>query len=195
MANTNNQYVFNCTLEGFIKIDEDGGKYNNRTFGYTIPEDVLKQVESDREELLKWAKSKVSGRSQEAMTPWDENGTCKYTYGAGDGSRKAKPSPVFVDTEGSPVGIEVLRDARKGTKVQLIVRQKPYAMGSNIGTSLQVIGVMIVELVTGNGAVDSGDLSVEDVASMFKPVAGFKQSAPAVRDATPSSVETDSYDF
>ena len=35
----------------------------------------------------------------------------------------------------TPVGIEVLRDARKGTKVQLIVRQKPYAMGSNIGTS------------------------------------------------------------
>ena len=190
-----NQYVFNCTLEGFVKIDEDGGKYNNRTFAYTIPSDVLSEVEADREELLKWAKSKVSGRSQEAMTPWDENGSCKYTYGAGDGSRKAKPSPVFVDTDGSPVGIEVLRDARKGTKVQLIVRQKPYAMGSNIGTSMQVVGVMIIELVTGNGAVDSGELSVEDVASLFKPVDGFKQSAPAVREVKEESAADDSYDF
>ena len=191
----NNQYVFNATLEGFVKIDEDGGKYNNRTFAYTIPAEVLSDVEADREELLKWAKSKVSGRSQEAMTPWDENGSCKYTYGAGDGSRKAKPSPVFVDTEGSPVGIEVLRDARKGTKVQLIVRQKPYAMGSNIGTSLQVVGVMIIELVSGNGAVDSGELSVEDVASLFKPVEGFKQSAPAVREVKEEATAEDSYDF
>ena len=64
-----NQYVFNCKLEGFIKIDEDGGQFNNRTFAYTIPADVLSEVENDREELLKWAKSKVSGRSQEALTP------------------------------------------------------------------------------------------------------------------------------
>ena len=190
-----NQYVFNCTLEGFVKIDEDGGKYNNRTFAYTIPSDVLKEVESDREELLKWAKSKVSGRSQEAMTPWDENGSCKYTYGAGDGSRKAKPAPVIVDTEGQPLDVAVLRDVRKGTKVQLIVRQKPYAMGTNIGTSMQVIGMMVIEMVTGNGAVDSGELSVEDVTSLFTATGGFKQSAPSVREAPAAAAETDSYDF
>ena len=40
-------------------------------------------------------------------------------------------------------------------------------MGPNVGTTMRVIGVQIVELVTGNGAVDSGDMSVEDVAAMF----------------------------
>ena len=54
---------------------------------------------------------------------------------------------------------------------------------------------MIIELVTGNGAVDSGELSVEDVASLFKPVDGFKQSAPAVREVKEESAADDSYDF
>ena len=184
-----NQYTFNC------KLDEDGGKFNNRTFAYTIPADVLSEVENDREELLKWAKSKVSGRSQEAMTPWDENGACKYTYGDGDGSRKAKPAPVIVDTEGNPVSIDVLRSVRGGTKVQLIVRQKPYAVGPNVGTTLQVLGMMIIELVANGGAVDSGDLSTDEVVAMFKPVAGFKQSTPAVREVKEEAAAGDSYDF
>ena len=92
-----NRYVFDTVLDGFVNVYEDSGKFNNRTFAYKFDAETLSQAEKDREELLKWAKSKVSGRSQEAMTPWDENGTCKYTYGAGDGSRKAKPAPVFVE--------------------------------------------------------------------------------------------------
>ena len=159
-----NRYKFQTALEGFVSVGEDSGKFNNRTFAYAIPHDTLTQVEADREELIKWARSKASGRVQEAMTPWDDAGVCKYTYGAGDGSRKPKPEPVFVDTTGDPISREVLKTVRKGTKVNLIVDQKPYAMGPNVGTSMRVIGVQIVELVTGNGAVDSGDLSVEDVA-------------------------------
>ena len=128
------------------------------------------------------------------MTPWDDAGVCKYTYGAGDGSRKAKPEPVFVDTNGDPIAKAVLMGVRKGTKVRLIVDQKPYAMGPNVGTSMRVIGVQIVELVSGNGAVDSGSLTTEDVASMFGKVDGFKADEPAVRDERP--VETaESYDF
>ena len=189
-----NRYKFPTTLEGFVSVGEDSGKFNNRTFAYRIPSDVLSNVEEDREELIKWAKSKASGRVQEAMTPWDENGVCKYTYGAGDGSRKPKPEPVFVDTTGNPVEKSVLLTVRKGTKVNLIVDQKPYAMGPNVGTSMRVIGVQIVELVTGNGAVDSGDLSVEDVAALFGSVDGFKADEPAVRDARPAATGDD-YDF
>ena len=33
------------------------------------------------------------------MTPWDDEGLCKYTYGTGDG-RKARPEPIFVDSDG-----------------------------------------------------------------------------------------------
>ena len=190
-----NRYKFATALEGFVSVGEDSGKFNNRTFAYSIPSDTLTQVEADREELIKWAKSKASGRVQEAMTPWDENGVCKYTYGAGDGSRKPKPEPIFVDTNGDPIDKSVLMTVRKGTKVNLIVDQKPYAMGPNVGTSMRVIGVQIVELVTGNGAVDSGDLSVEDVASMFGSVDGFKADSPAVRDARPAEATEDSYDF
>ena len=190
-----NRYKFATTLEGFVSVGEDSGKFNNRTFAYAIPHDTLTQVETDREELLQWAKSKATGRVQEAMTPWDDAGLCKYTYGAGDGSRKPKPEPVFVDTTGDPISREVLKTVRKGTKVNIIVDQKPYAMGPNVGTSMRVIGVQIVELVSGNGAVDSGDLSVEDVAALFGSVDGFKADEPAVRDARPAAATEDSYDF
>ena len=189
-----NRYKFATELTGFISVGEDSGKFNNRTFAYTIPADTLDQIETDREELLTWAKSKATGRVQIAMTPWDDAGVCKYTYGAGDGSRKAKPEPVFVDTSGDPIEKAVLMGVRKGTKVNIIVDQKPYAMGPNVGTSMRVIGVQIVELVSGNGAVDSGDMSVEDVAAMFGSVEGFKADSPAVRPAATASTE-DSYDF
>ena len=51
------------------------------------------------------------------------------------------------------------------------------------------------ELVSGNGAVDAGDLSVEDVAALFGSVDGFKADEPAVRDARPAATGEDSYDF
>ena len=190
-----NRYQFETTLQGFIAVYEDTGKFNNRTFAYVIPSSVLAQVESDREELITWAKTKATGRVQEAMTPWDESGLVKYTYGAGDGSRKAKPEPVFVDSTGVPIERAVLKDVRKGTKVNIIVDQKPYCMGSNVGTSMKVIGVQIIELATGNGAVDSGDLSVEEVAGMFGAVKGFSQADPAVRQTEEPVAAGDSYDF
>ena len=190
-----NRYKFATVLEGFVSVGEDSGKFNNRTFAYAIPHDTLTKVEEDRVELIKWAKSKASGRVQEAMTPWDDAGVCKYTYGAGDGSRKPKPEPIFVDSTGDPVDKSVLLSVRKGTKVNLIVDQKPYAMGPNVGTSMRVIGVQIIELATGNGAVDSGSLSVEDVAELFGSVDGFKASEPAVRKAEETVGDGESYDF
>lgn len=192
-----NRYKFATTLDGFINVYEDSGKFNNRGFSYMIPPETLEQVEADREELIKWAKSKSSGRVQVAMTPWDDAGICKYTYGAGDGSRKAKPEPVFVDSSGSPIEKNLLRDVRKGTQVNLIVDQKPYAMGPNVGTSMRVIGVQIVKMVTGNGAVDSGVLDAESVAELFGEVPGYKQGDPAVRqeDSTPNTDDASDYDF
>ncbi len=191
-----NRYQFATTPPGFDAVYQATGKFNNRTFAYVIPSGVLTQVESDRQELITWAKSKATGRVQEAMTPWDDGGLCKYTYGAGDGSRKAKPEPVFVDATGAPIERAILKDVRKGTKVNIIVDQKPYCMGSNVGTSMRVVGVQILELATGNGAVDSGDLSVEDVAALFGSTDGFNQADPAVRKAeTPAGEDQAAYDF
>jgi len=189
-----NRYKFTSKLSGFIRIDEDGGKYNNRSFCFTIPPADLKKIEADRAELISWIKSKDSKRMAEGVPAWNEDGIVKYNYGAGDGSRKPRPEPVIVDSNGDPVSKDVLKSVREGTKVNIIIQQTPYAMGT-FNTSLRVIGVQIVELITVGGAADSGGLSVEEVATMFGSVEGFKASEPAVRDARPALEPDDSYDF
>ena len=189
-----NRYQFTTTLQGFIRVDEDGGKFNNRGFEFTIPADSLSKIEEDRIELINWIKSKDSKRLADGLAPWSDDGTLKYSYGQGDGSRKPKPEPVFVDSTGVPVERSVLKDVRKGTKVNIILQQKPFAMGV-FNTSVRVIGVQIVELATGNGAVDSGDLSVEEVAGMFGVVKGYSQADPAVRKEEAVVGDGDAYDF
>lgn len=189
-----NQYVFESELEGYINVYEDAGKYENRTFSYRIPDEVLKQVEKDRKELLKWVDSKLENPKRVALNPepWDEEGLCKYSYSDQD----KKPVPVFVDTEGSPISDSDRQSLRKGTKAVLIVNQTPYTKPAK-GTSLKVVGVQVTKLVTASGASDSGDMSVEDVNAIFGTREGYKSSSPAVQvgsaDATPCSVEN--YDF
>ncbi len=63
-----NRYQFTTTLEGYVNVYEDSGKFNNRSFAYQLPSDLLETVEADRTELLEWAKSKAQGRVQIAMT-------------------------------------------------------------------------------------------------------------------------------
>ena len=192
-----NTHTFETVLEGFINVYEDSGQYNNRTFAYKLPSSVLEQCEKEREELLSWARTKAKGRVQEAYEPWNEEGLAKFTYG---GETK-KPEPIFVDTEGAPIERAVLRAVRRGTKVRLIVHHKPYVIPQKIGTSLRVLGVQIVELATGNGAVDSGTLTVDDVVAEFGCVDGFKQADPTVRQAAAEEIsanctpEGTSYDF
>jgi hypothetical protein len=184
-----NRYVFDAVLDGYINVYEDSGKYNNRSFSFRLPADVLEQAEADREELLTWAKSKVDNPKRVAINPakWDEEGLVKYSYG-GETNRV---EPVFVDSAGDPVEQSVLRDVRKGTKVRLIVQQSPYTKPS-LGTTLKVLGVQIIELVTGSGAIDSGTLSAEDVSAIFGEVKGYRASSPAVRRV---ESEEESYDF
>lgn len=188
MANNKNRYVFDTELEGFIRLGEDGGKYNNRSFSFRLPANVLEQCEKDREELLKWAKTKVQGRVNTNLPKWDDDGVVKISFG-GETGREI----VFLDTEGQVVPVETLKQVSKGTKVRIICQQTPYTKPS-LGTSLKVLGIMIIELVTFGGAVDSGDLSPEDLLGLFGDVSGYKASAPAVRKATEETPE-ESYDF
>ena len=186
-----NQYVFETELEGYINIYEDAGKYENRTFSYRIPTDLLKQVEKDRKELLKWVDSKLENPKRVALNPepWDEEGLCKYSYSDND----KKPIPVFVDTEGSPLSDSDRQSLRKGSKAVVIVNQTPYTKPAK-GTSLKVVGVQVTKLVTGTGASDSGDLSVEDVNSIFGTREGYKASSPTV-SAPSAESSADNYDF
>lgn len=186
-----NQYVFESELTGFINVYQDTGKYENRTFSYTLPAKVIKQVEKDRKELLKWVDSKLESPKRVALNPepWDESGLCKYSYSDTD----KKPIPVFVDTEGSPLSESDLQNLRKGTKAVLIVNQTPYTKPAK-GTSLKVVGVQVTKLVTMNGASDSGDMSVDDVNAIFGTRDGYKAASPTV-SAPAAETSAENYDF
>ena len=178
MTNSNNRYIFNTTIEGFVNVAEPSGKFNNCCFAYKLPDEVIKKAEKDRDELLKWVKTKVDNPTRIALNPakWDEEGLCKFSFDGDTGRAR----PVFVDSNGDPVDMSVLRALRSGTRARLIVQQFPYTKPA-MGTSMKVLGVQIIELATNNGSVDSGALSEEEVAGMFGKVEGFKADDPAVR--------------
>ena len=77
-----NSYTFNTELSGFVAVEKDQGKFNSRSFGYLIPEETLEQIHSERVDLLMWAKEKTKAKKPwEAVTPWDDKGNCKFSYG------------------------------------------------------------------------------------------------------------------
>ena len=71
-----------------------------------------------------------------------------------------------------------------GSKVKLGFFQKPYILkdGVTYGTSLKLLGVQLVS-IQGEAGVDTGDMSVEDVAALFGTTEGFKQADPNVTPA------------
>ena len=182
-----NRYTFNTTLEGFINVAEPSGKYNNMCFAFKLPSNVLEQAEEDYVGLMDWAKSKVPNPNRVPISArkWDEEGLVKYSFG-GDTNR---PDLVFVDTEGSILDKSTRGSIRKGTKVRIICDQKPYTK-PNLGTTIKVLGVQVVELVAGEVA-DSGNLSPDDVVAMFgkEPVAGFVAASPSPKAAEGANAE------
>ena len=153
-----NRYVFQTTLQGFVNCGEPSGQFNNCAFQFILPPDVLSQADKDRDELMVWVNSKATGRVGENPSKWDEDGLVKYSFDGDTGRAR----PVFVDTNGDPLSMETLKSVSKGTKVKIACQQFPYTK-PNKGTSLKVLGVQVIELVTSNGASDSGSLSTEDL--------------------------------
>ena len=73
-----NSYTFNTELTGSVAVEKGQGKFNNRSFGYQIPEETLEQIHSDRVVLLMWAKTQTKAKKPwEVVTPWDDKGNCK----------------------------------------------------------------------------------------------------------------------
>ena len=167
-------YTFNTELTGFVAVERDQGKFNNRSFGFQIPQETLEQIHSDRVDLLMWAKNKTKAKKPwEIITPWDDKGVVKYSYGAGDGSRKPKPEPVFTDVNGEILIQDQLSLIKNGSKVCLTVEQRPYVFEDNsgrhlkaqVGTSLRVTEVKALEVgrrssktATLAGSVDNSPL-------------------------------------
>ena len=131
-------------------------------FGFLIPPDQLPQVEEDYEALMAWIKTKVPNPNRIGVAPpkWDvdKGNLVKVQFGG-----EHKPDIPFVDTDGNVLDKETRKSIRAGTKVRIICDQKPYAK-SNIGTTFKVLGVQVIELVTGNIS-DSGAMTTEDVVS------------------------------
>ena len=115
----------------------------------------MEQIHSDRVDLLMWAKTQTKAKKPwEVVTPWDDKGNCKFTYGAGNGSRKPQPEVVFTDVNGERLDQDQLSLIKQGSKVCLTVEQRPYLkedssgrhLKAPVGTSLQVTEVKALEV-------------------------------------------------
>lgn len=154
-------------------------------------QDLIDALDEDRTETLKWAESKLKNprRSTLKPEPWEEVADGKYKVKF---SWKEDNCPPIVDTEGTPV-TDPSTPVFSGSTVKVGFYQKPYILkdGITYGTSLKLLGAQLVSLESKAG-VDSGDMSVEDVAAMFGNTKGFKQTEPNV---VPSEDPVDEDDF
>ena len=182
------------TLEGYQAVLKPS------KFGYSLKaivgEEIISTLETEREDCLKWAESKLKNpkRSTLKPTPLEEVSKGKYLikFSWSDDKR-----PPVVDTEGTPI-TNTDTPVYAGSKVKLGFTQKPYILrdGVTYGTSLKLSGVQIVAIQSEVG-VDSGDLDEAGAAELFGSTDGFKAQepnvVPAFEDAAPSSVEEDDF--
>ena len=176
------------TLEGYQAI------LRPSKFGYSLKavvgEDIVKKLETEREDCLKWAESKLKNkaRSMQRPEPWEEVSKGKYLVKFSWAEDK---KPPIVDTEGTPI-TNVDTPVYEGSKVKIGFTQKPYILrdGVTYGTSLKLSGIQIVSVQTGAG-VDTGDLDDDGVAELFGKTQGFKADEPNVTPTEQVEVEDD----
>ena len=170
------------TLEGYQAILKPS-KYGY-SLSAVIDESMIGSLEDDRADNLKWAESKLKNprRSTLKPEPWEEvaDGKYKVKFSWPEGQQ-----PPIVDTEGTPV-TDTATPVYSGSRVKLAFYQKPYILkdGVTYGTSLKLVGVQLVSISSSAG-VDTGDMSSEDVASLFGTTDGFKTSDPNVTAEEP----------
>lgn len=170
------------TLDGFQSILQPG------KFGYglqaVVGDDLIQELEEDREEALKWAVSKLKNPKRSVLRPepWEDN-HLKFRW-------DDKKKPPVVDTVGKLVDEHT--PIYSGSKVKLAFEQKPYVLqdGSTYGTSLKLIGIQVVALSTGAG-LDTGDMDADAVASLFGNCDGFVSGDPNVTNAEESEDNED----
>ena len=188
MARTNHVTKEPVTLEGFQAVMAPS------KFGYSlsavVDQEMIDVLENEREEVLKWAVSKLKNpkRSSLKPEPWEEVAEGKYKLKF---SWNEETKPPNVDTEGTPV-----TDRRiplySGSTVKLAFYQKPYILRDEVtyGSSLKLVGVQVVS-IKGTAGGDGGDLDATDVAGLFGNTQGFKAGDPNVIPAE----TTDDDDF
>ena len=164
-------------LEGFQAIMAPS------KFGYSLSalvnQEMIEMLEGEREEVLKWAVSKLKNpkRSSLKPEPWEEVAEGKYKLKF---SWNEETKPPVVDTEGTPLTDKKL-PLYSGSTVKIAFYQKPYILRDEVtyGSSLKIVGVQVVS-IKGTAGVDVGDLNATDVADLFGTIEGFKTSDPNV---------------
>ena len=178
------------TLEGFQAILEPS------KFGYSLAavvgDDVINTLQTERDEVLKWAESKLKNpkRSTLKPEPWEEVAEGKYKIKF---SWNEERRPPVVDTEGTPV-TDTKTPLYAGSTVKLGFYQKPYILrdGVTYGSSLKLVGVQVVS-VKGTAGVDTGDLDANEVAELFGKTAGFKTADPNVTATVTTNDEEEDF--
>ncbi len=180
------------TLDGFQAILAPS------KFGYSLSaivcEDIVDTLEKERDDVLKWAQSKLKNPKRATLkpTPWEEVSEGKYKLKF---SWNEENRPPVVDTEGT-----LLNDAKTplygGSTVKLGFYQKPYILrdGVTYGSSLKLVGIQVVS-VKSEAGVDTGDLDANEVAELFGKTSGFKTSDPNVTTTTNDETKDEEEDF
>ena len=180
------------TLEGFQAVLEPS------KFGYSlaavVDENTIDKLDTERQEVLKWAESKLKNPKRSTLTPepWEEvaDGKYKIKFSWNEDNR-----PPVVDTEGTQV-TDTKTPLYAGSTVKLGFYQKPYILrdGVTYGSSLKLVGVQVVS-VKGDAGVDTGDLDANEVAELFGSTSGFKTAYPNVTPTPEVNDKEDDDDF
>ena len=192
MPNATHKTKSPVRLEGFNAVLKPS------KYGYSLKavvgDEIIDVLEKEREDQVEWCISKLKNpkRKTERPVPWEEVDNGKYTikFSWGEDNK-----PPIYDTEGTLVTDPNI-PLYEGSAVKLAFYQKPYLLrdGVTYGTSLKLRGVQIIT-VNSKAGVDTGELSDEDVRTMFGTCEGYKTSEPnpqpAEADGTPCSVEDD----
>lgn len=176
------------TLEGYQAVMKPS------KFGYSLAtvfdEDLIEQLEADREEVLKWCESKLKNPKRSVLKPepWEEVAEGKYKVKFG---WNEETTPTIVDSEGTVITNTNL-PVYSGSTVKLAFFQKPYILkdGITYGTSLKLKGIQVISIANSAG-VDSGDMDAEDVAALFGKTKGFKADDPNVTPAPAAESDDD----
>ena len=192
MARTIHKTEKPVVLEGFQAVMAPS-KYGY-SLSAVVGDDVIDVLDEEREDILKWAESKLKNpkRSTLKPEPWEEvaEGKYKIKFSWNEDNR-----PPVVDTEGTPVTDEKT-PLYGGSTVKLGFYQKPYILrdGVTYGSSLKLVGVQVVS-VKGEAGVDTGDLDAAEVAELFGTTSGFKTADPNVTPTPAINAEEEEEDF
>ncbi len=190
MPNTTHKTNAPVRLEGFNAVLKPS------QYGYSLKalvgDELIDVLEKEREDQVEWCISKLKNpkRKTERPVPWEEVADGKYTikFSWGEDNK-----PPIYDTEGTLVTDPNI-PLYEGSAVKLAFYQKPYLLrdGVTYGTSLKLRGVQIIT-VNSKAGVDTGELSDEDVRTMFGTCEGYKTSEPNPQpvDTTPCSEQID----